>query len=156
MNIVTARPPCYDQAQKAFGFSDDDVIYFTYGNTIYNPTGHHIADHIIRHEEVHAEQQQHDPVVAKIWWDRYIADAEFRLQQEVEAYGAQYKFICAKKKDKNTQIRTLWDLAEHLAAPLYGSCITQAEARRRISDCASGKDIQEIERYLKDDNEVVI
>jgi hypothetical protein len=78
------------------------------------------------------EQQECHPDVAKLWWKRYIQDVDFRLDQECEAYGAQYKLICQMVKDRNRQAKNLWAMADILAGPLYGNIVGRTEAMKRI------------------------
>lgn len=92
---------------------------------------------LIVHEETHGEQQDMHPDVAKIWWERYLHDPEFRVEQEAEAYGAQYRFICRQKKDRNARTRWLNTLANALSGPMYGNVCSYAEAIEKIRTYAS-------------------
>lgn len=133
MKISLQKPPCYDEANKLFKLEELGMgTIFTYGDTIYNPFHAYITDDLIRHEEVHMEQQEADPEKAKAWWERFIKDPQFRADQECEAYGAQYKFFCQKQKDRNRRARYLWDLAKAVSGPMYGNCITHSEAMKQI------------------------
>lgn len=136
MHILSQRPPNYDQLKEAFGFNDKKIVYFTYGNIIYNPHGKSITDDLIRHEQIHGEQQQYDPLIAKLWWERYLIDPEWRIEQEGEAYGAQYDFICQKVKDRNLRVKYLHKFAEALSGPLYGNVISHSEATIKIKEYA--------------------
>lgn len=138
MKILTERPPCFEDALKAFKFDENKTV-FAYGDVIYNPGNIVIDQHLLAHETVHAKQQNFDPTVAKLWWMRYIEDPKFRLEQEIEAYGAQYASICKAVRDKNQRFKNLHMLAEFLASPLYGSIIGITEATRKIK-VASGMD----------------
>lgn len=136
MHISHEKPPIWDQAVKVLGVKEDEVVFFTYGNTCYNPTGTELTDDLIRHEETHVEQQMADPEVAKLWWERFFRDPVFRLDQEAEAYGAQYKFICQKVKDREKRMQNLFGLAKLLSGPLYGSIISQGKAIQLIREYA--------------------
>ena len=130
MKVSLSKPPIYDECAKAFKLTGREI--FTYGDTIYNPAGFDIPDHLLIHELTHREQQKHDNTVAKLWWRRYIDDPKWRIDQEVEAYAAQYAFICTKVKDKNARYKNLHLLAVDLASPMYGSSISYTDAIRRI------------------------
>ena len=132
MKISTSYPPIYEDVKKAFELVGNEV--FTFGDTLYNPSNAIIPDHLLIHEEVHAKQQEHNDVVAKLWWQRYIADSKYRIDQEVEAYSTQYKFICEKVKDKNARYRNLNALAEQLSGKMYGNSISYTDAIRKIRD----------------------
>ena len=130
MKVVINKPPVFAECQKAFKIPYGTV--WTYGNCIYNPDGILIPDHVIAHETVHGGQQKYDDTVAKLWWQRYMADPQFRLEQELEAYSQQYKFICGRIKDRNDRARNLHRLACDLSGGMYGNIIGYAEATRKI------------------------
>lgn len=127
MKIENTFPPIFEQANNVFALNKD-VIY-TYGDTIYNPGGHRLQDHVIAHEEVHMHQQGEDPAA---WWNRYLEDEEFRFNQELEAYQAQYKFFASKEKDRNNLFRFLNTIAGFLSGDLYSNITSKAEAMRLI------------------------
>lgn len=130
MKIINGYPPNHAEIEERFGPLSDRVIY-TYGDTIYVPGNTDLAEHLIVHEEVH-EKQQGDAVVS--WWERYLSDDEFRLQQEIEAYREQYKYIQMTVRDGNIKIRLLYKLSSDLSGSMYGSIVTFSEARDLILD----------------------
>lgn len=137
MILTYAKPPIWDEAVKLFKFDVDRTV-FTYGNILFNPGHVPIEGHLWAHEETHAKQQAHDETVAKLWWKRYFEDPPFRLDQETEAYGNQYRYICEKlTKDRNKRYKILSELAQFLSGPMYGKIIGHTEAIRRIQ-LASG------------------
>ena len=127
MRIVVSEPPNIERLKKVFDFEGKKPI-FTFGDTIYNPHGTPLADHIIIHEEVHQKQQK-DP---NEWWEKYLTDKEFRLSQEVEAYREQYKYAVKYIKDKNTLAKFLHALSADLSSPMYGNIISYQEAKNKI------------------------
>jgi len=137
--VKNERPPNYEQIAAAFNIKGRYGIIFTYGSTIYNPDGEPVSPDLFAHEEVH-ERQQRDILALSLnrptngpaeWWDRYIADPEFRLDQEVEAYRAQYKF--AQENYGRDQRRALLKhISKALAGPMYGYLMSPDEARRTI------------------------
>lgn len=139
MKISNEKPPIYDEANALFRLDELKLgTIFTYGDTLYNPSNMPISEDLVEHEMTHAHQQQHDETVAGLWWKRYIDDPQFRLDQEVEAYAQQYKFLCKTQKDRNKRARMLHQIATMLSGPMYGNIVTHTEAMRRVREYASG------------------
>lgn len=132
MKISISKPPIYDEAAKLFGLKEGDHTFFTYGDTIYNPDGVEMPHDLIVHEQTHGYQQEMDEHVASLWWKRYIADPQFRLEQECDAYAQQYRYICSITKNREKRARYLFEMAKMLASPMYGSIVTQAEAMKML------------------------
>lgn len=149
MRISFEKPPIYDRAKEVFNLDESAVIFFAWEDTIYSPAGVMPSDDLIAHESVHAEQQQHDPTVARVWWERYFVDIPFRVEQEAEAHGAQYKFLCGRFKDRNKRSRILFSLASQMASSTYGNCISHSEASKKIKAYAEGTVMQGIEDLLE-------
>src|SRR5258708_6911218 len=123
MEIVINYPPMYKEIVRVLS-PKPKTIYAWY-DKIYNPSGTYIPKDLIIHEEVHMAQQGIFPAT---WWRQYLDYPEFRLDQEVEAYRAQYQYICLTNRDKNFQLRWLMGIAALLAGPMYGHLTTQPEA----------------------------
>ncbi len=130
MYIKNEKPPIWEEANAMFEIDHSRAIY-TYGDTIYNPAAIAIDELLLVHESVHSGQQEQCGGPQN-WWRKYLADKNFRLDEEVEAYHAQYRAMCKRYKDGNTQTRYLHEIASHLASPLYKIGISQPEAMRRI------------------------
>lgn len=123
MNIKNELPPNYEKLRKAFAVENAEVCY-CYGDTIYNPQGKPLKDHLIHHESVHCRQQGDD---IEGWWDKYIADPKFRVEQELEAYSEQLKFIRQHYgRDKARQARR--SFATFVSGPVYANAISFNEA----------------------------
>lgn len=124
MKVLNEKPPIWDKAKAAFDFNEKTTI-FTFGDTIYNPAGINVTLDLHAHEQVHELQQAaHKGVVTsgpKNWWKRYLKDPEFRFQQELEAYRAQYAYIRKQIKDRNQLNEYLIHLARELKGPMYGN-----------------------------------
>jgi hypothetical protein len=136
MRIINEKPPVWDSVCATFGIQPVNVL-FTYGDIIYNPDAVNIPDHIIVHEEVHEEQQKRDGMTPELWWGKFLRDRDFRLDQESEAYGVQYAFICKYVKDRNQRHKFLHQLATTLSGPLYERCIGLIEAMKLIKERAN-------------------
>ena len=126
------KPPVYDAIIGAGLKFNPAYTVFTYADTLYNPERLIIPEHLLYHETTHATQQGWEEESAAKWWDRYLVDQYFRVEQEVQAYGNQYHHICQYVKDRNQQAKILMDLARVLSGPTYGNVIHQVEAAQII------------------------
>lgn len=125
MKIIYKRPPNYNQIKGKFKF-DDKVTIFAYGNIIYNPSRLRLPKDVIIHEEVHEKQQSE--IGVSEWWERYLEDDRFRLEQEIEAYREQYRF-------RGEDEEYLDKLADILSGSVYGNIISKEEAKNEIRKC---------------------
>jgi hypothetical protein len=130
MIIVKQYPPNYAKIQAAFGLDKNAPIVFTYGDRIYNPTSGNVDDALVAHEETHCIQQA--KIGIERWWDEYLKNPHFRMEQEIEAYRRQYKFAKAKIKDRNMVSRFLVSIARDLSGPMYGNVVNFQEAMKII------------------------
>ena len=78
--------------KKKFPHLNFDVLIVVWGDIIYSK--YDIPDHILVHEKVHIEQQR-NKWRGLWWWIGYLFDKDFRYEQEIQAYQAQYRY--AKK-----------------------------------------------------------
>ena len=67
------------------------------------------------------------------WWERYLTDPAWRIEQELPAHKREYQAFCEMRKDRNARARYLRGLAERISGPLYGNAISFNQARRWIS-----------------------
>lgn len=127
--VVYERPPAqvWDRATAELG-ADDHTI-FVYQKQIYVPSGEPLTPNLYLHETVHLIQQKDD---SDGWWERYFSDPQFRFDQEVEAYRAEYAYFSKLHKDRNERARIGRSLAAKLASPLYKTG-NGLEAYRRIT-----------------------
>lgn len=138
MRVTSENPPEHILSMiQANGMHPTITTVFTVGDTIYVPSGNlNLEYHLVAHEKVHCIQQGNDP---EGWWARYVEDQYFRIEQEVEAYAAQYRAICKNVLDRNQRSKVLFDLAGYLASPIYGSVIGRSDARMMIKNKANVK-----------------
>ncbi len=127
MKTSTELPPIYAECVDRFGVDFNDTV-FTYGDTCHSKRP--MPEHLIIHESVHSRQQGNDP---EGWWRRYLDDGKFRLDQEIEAYRAQYLFYTQTIRDRNACARFLHSIALDLSGPMYGRIIGYREASNLIS-----------------------
>ena len=132
MKIINSNPPNIDLILASDLKPNEDTV-FCYGKTIYNPSGNKILPDIEHHEEVHSKQQKGN---IDGWYYKYITDKEFRLKQELEAYGSQYKFLKGLVPDKKLLKWRLEKMAEALSSESYGNLLSYGEAESKIRNYA--------------------
>lgn len=129
--ILNNKPAVFEKIKEAFPFVTDDFwkkgVLIAYDGKIYcskKPS----QDSIV-HEETHLEQQKRIGG-SDIWWEKYLHEKEFRLAQELEAYGRQFRFM-----DKHYNNKRWIEMAKDfhiksLCSPQYGEMISVEEAKR--------------------------
>lgn len=127
MKIVNAYPPNYDAI--LLHVSPDKTTTFCYGDTIYNPHNVPITPDLEVHEEVHQKQQGKNP---EIWWYRYLKDSDFRLSQELEAYGEQYAFVKRHVKEPKLLDWFKEQAAFALSGSVYGNLLSYGQAESKL------------------------
>jgi hypothetical protein len=128
--VVKARPPMFAEMDAAFHVAGKRVL-FAYGDAIYNPEGVQVTRELLVHESVHLVRQQ--DIGVEEWWRRYIAEPQFRADEELLAHRAEYREFCSNPANgRNARRLYLRSLATRLASALYGSVMTFEEARRWI------------------------
>lgn len=131
MKIVKAHPPNYEQIIAAIpAVKSNSGIIFTYGDTLYVPSGVDIPDHLMAHEETHTVQQE--AIGINEWWEQYLADPAFRLKQEVEAYRKQYRVLC-QNYPRHARRFVLLHITADLAGSMYGGIVNKDEAKKLIT-----------------------
>lgn len=128
MNIVRGTPPNFDAIVKAFPAAAREGVIFTHGDTVYVNGEPLLPPQLKAHEAVHVNQQQRTGTDR--WWELYLAEPEFRYEQELIAHRAEYRTL--KHLDRNYAARSLNFIASRLASPLYGSVVTVSQAKRAI------------------------
>ncbi len=119
----TQIPPIYLKCKEAFGVQWDKGIIITYGDTVYSKFP--LSDDLKIHEDVHVKQQAaYGP---EAWWDRYLIDSFFRLDQEMDAYKAQLIWI--KNNCTIEYYALMVNRIAHQLATLYGNMCTYDEAK---------------------------
>src|SRR3990167_9686016 len=105
------KPPCYVLVSTYYPQALKGPI--TYGTSIYAPKGFYMDTPRILHEYYHMAQQKVYGSPQK-WWERYVKDPGFRLQQELPAYQIQYRDISGHVKDRNRLHTIARSFAEEL------------------------------------------
>lgn len=126
MKVQQGLPPNIDQIRIYLKDIPLNFV-FTYGDTCYIQSNEKFPDHVHAHELIHSKQQGDDP---DGWWNRYLIDSEFRLEQELEAYRIQYQWVKQRTKSKFAK-DVLFILARDLSNH-YGLSISHIEAEAKI------------------------
>lgn len=134
MKISKTFPPNYSHICDFVTPTKDTI--FTYGNTIYNPHDINILPDVVFHESIHKKQQGDNP---ETWWNLYLTDRDFRLSQEVEAYGEQYLFAKENVKQPRLVEWRLDNMAHALSGEVYGILLTYGEAKSKIRNYKRGR-----------------
>ena len=138
MRVLNERPPEWimDGCMSQFRVDVNHTLW-TYGDTIFNPGAFHISDSLLAHEALHSVQQREYEGGKDAWWKRYLTDAEFRFQQELQAHGIEYAALKKDVKDRNQQARALTQIAQRLSGPLYQIAMPYSECMKAIREIAT-------------------
>lgn len=130
MMVMDQEPP-KELMEKilAAGLKPGPDTVFSDGRYLWNPSGNPIPMNLKIHEEVHMIRQGGDP---DAWWDKYLSDPAFRLEEEILAYRKQYQYAKTMVKDRNELFRFLNRLADDLSSEIYGNIISKQEAIKKI------------------------
>ncbi len=132
MTIVHESPPMLDRIREAGMNPDLATTVFTYGYLLYNPGENRLSADLMAHELTHAKQQTEYAGGPDAWWDRYLTDIDFRIEQELEAYRAQFQFFVSRHRNIRKQAFFLNAIAQDFSGPLYGNVISVDEAIQHI------------------------
>ncbi len=138
MRVERALPPNYAEIRERLNPPANAV--FAWGDVIYAPSGADLPADLIVHETVHARQQAAIGGPA-VWWRRYLDDPAFRLEQEVEAYRAQWAHVQGRSRSERRAI--LAHICRSLASGMYGRLVTKDRARALIVEQQSSTEIEE-------------
>lgn len=134
--IVISRPPNYDRIAAAFKLVPG--VVFAYAPAIYNPHSVTLMSYIIDHERVHIARQGDAPGA---WWDRYIADQAFRLEEELVAHVAEIRsYVSTHADNRNSAGYWLMMCAQRISSKVYGRMIgymAALELLRKLYDGAA-------------------
>lgn len=140
MKIVEVFPPNINEINNALGDCSKSKPVYCYGSTIYNPYKRVITPDVEIHEQVHSRQQGQFP---EIWWEQYFVDKEFRLNQEIEAYGTQYDYVLKHIEQGKLRRWMLEKLSMELSGSAYGNLISYAKAESRIRSFTKNNSVLE-------------
>ena len=125
MKTSSEKPPMWDECCTKFGAENLENAIFTYGDTVYN-VKEPLSKQMEAHEAIHMKQQGDEP---EKWWTKYLVNETFRINQEAEAYGAQYAYVCKMTTNSRDRARILMTMCHQLCK--LGD-ITYAQASKLI------------------------
>lgn len=127
--VVAAWPPNIERIRDVLPVSANNI--FAFDEVIYSPSGDRLPPWLIEHEKVHFAQQRDFGVDA--WWERFLLDPMFRLEQEIPAHQVEWRvWLQCGKRTRNEKRVTLKGMAKRLSAPMYGNMVTFAAAKQVI------------------------
>lgn len=132
--VFSKEPPAiYEKLKNQFGVNFDDGLIIADGYTLC--CKFEIPPEKVVHELVHSRRQTEIGKV--LWWDLYLSKESFRLEEEVLAYRAEYKFICEVIVDRNKRFDFLHQLALNLSSNQYGKLCGYRDALLLIQNHAN-------------------
>lgn len=130
IKVVKAFPPNYDVICKHIpAVRQKKTIVFTYGDTVYAPSGIDLSPDLEAHEQVHIGRQSNPDE----WWSKYLTDVQFRLDEELAAYRVQYGYALEHYSRANRRL-LLTHISKDLSGAMYGKLITRKEAIKLITE----------------------
>lgn len=135
MKIVEDYPPNFNHIIEVFGDIEEFTPIFCYGDTIFNPFKIKITPDLEAHERVHSYQQMKF-ATPDAWWIKYLYDKDFRLEQEIEAYGTQYALAMQSGVRGKMLDWVKENIARSLSCGLYGNLLSYGEAESKIRNYA--------------------
>lgn len=130
MKVLKLYPPVYKEIVKRFPAVRGQATFYCWGDKIYNPRGIEIPPQLIAHEEAHSERQLRMGVLA--WWDAYLNNGQFRLEEELIGHRAEYCFLRDSGMAANALNQYLKSIANRLSGDIYGKMIDFDTAYRMI------------------------
>lgn len=132
MKIQLSNPPNIDELDAVFHCKGKPIL-FAWADTIYNPCSITVHDFLLAHEAVHGMRQL-GTGGAEQWWGKYIADEEFRYDEELAAHRVELAVLSRHITDRNARSRLIMSTASRLVAPLYAySNKRLLDARRALA-----------------------
>lgn len=123
IKISQEKPPQWilDAVKKKWGVEWESDVIFTYGDLITTYRGAMTED-LLAHEQNHTIQQKEFGGADK-WWKKYLEDDSFRLEQELECYRKQYRWLVNNIKNRQEVFFYLTHYAKSLSGEMYGDLV---------------------------------
>lgn len=128
--VLSEKPPNFASIVAVFPEASKPGVMFAYDGRIYAPGLTRVRAELQIHEQIHVERQGNG---SEKWWERYLIDTTFRLEEELLAHRAEYRAYCQRHSSAFKQRTALINIAGKLSSPLYGSMITVEDASKGIS-----------------------
>jgi hypothetical protein len=134
-DVFKKYPPNYKAIVAAIpAVKKNKNIVFAYKGALYNPAANYLDPAFIAHELTHIERQGDK---SDEWWEQYMSDVKFRLEEELAAYRVQWEYA-VEFYDRRSRRLTLAHCAKDLSGPMYGNLIT----RQRAEELIKNKELQ--------------
>lgn len=127
MKIVKAFPPNFPELKRVFKLRGRPGIVYSYGDTIYAPSGTNLPSWIIAHEGAHGARQR--AIGVEKWWWEYVYSVPFRLGEEIIGHRAELR----KYKEYFSRDNMAATIAGKLSGSLYGNIISYNDALKEIT-----------------------
>lgn len=125
------KPPVFDQCNVLFGATWENTI-FAYAPNIHAEDPKTLSEDVVEHEMIHIARQGEEP---QIWWERYLTDPEFRLEEELVAYRRQFFYLRDNKKiDRNDLDKRVRFWVSMLSGQGYGFLTDYQTAYNKITN----------------------
>lgn len=127
--ITEQLPPNFKQIElyvSSGAFEPAKGEIYPYAPYIFNPNKTYIDAPLLVHMITHILQQEKMGV--KAWWDKYLRDKSFRLEQEIEAFQTQYREL---KKEVSDRER-LYKITYYMAKDLQEYGLSHSDAMRTL------------------------
>lgn len=121
-------PSIYYQLRDKFKVSWDDGIIIADSPKLH--CKFEIPPEKLVHEAVHIRRQ--NEIGRDLWWELYLSKDTFRLEEEVLAYKAEWKFLEKAINNREIRYQLLLEIASHLSSFIYGNIVDQKEAIKLI------------------------
>ena len=128
---IIGTPLIYYFLKLRFPSVPKKEVVIVWANKIYSARP--ISEDVLEHEKVHIKQQGGTNWGAIKWYLKYFVSSKFRLNQEIEAYRAQYQFIKRKWSEQKAE-KLLELIASYLSGPTYGKIISYSKALKEIQN----------------------
>lgn len=136
LEVRKEYPPIFDMIVKVFPMAAKPGVVFAWGGILYNPANVEVTPWMAAHENVHMRQQEDYDGGVLGWWGQYLADLDFRFEQEKPAHVEEYRRWCIEFKRRNSRRVGERMIAERLSGPLYNNMISYEKARAILKDAA--------------------
>lgn len=131
LDVIIGLPPMFDRIDAVFKVAGKEVI-FAWNDRIYNPMNVVVTKELQAHEQIHCARHGGSEASTAEWWEQYLGSTRFRLEEELPAHVAEYRAFCRRHGGQKARVDALEIIARKLAHPLYGSLISEADARDAI------------------------
>lgn len=129
MKVVDDWPPNIEAIREVLPVTRRNI--FAYHDTVYNPGGGKLGNELLAHEAVHFRQQSE--IGVDLWWEKFLASPAFRLEQEIEAHQAEWRFWLGDCfRPRNERRVKIKQISKRLADPMYGGIISVGKAKKAI------------------------